>query len=356
MNENISLTATIFITDKCNLACKYCYEENKQYQTTKKEYIDKFIDLIYTEPQYSKRKYIILDFIGGEALLEWKLMEYAMTKFLEKGRELHHPWVTEHRFIFFNTTNGTLFGEPSIRDFLNRWKCLRVGVSLDGCKKAHDMNRVYLNGKGSYDKVMENMEWWKHRDHEPMVKGTMNHDTLPMLADMLINQIQLGFEPWANPIYEQKWTKEDAEEYYRQLRKVVDFIFHRKLQFKLKPIGRRRIIKEDNEKNNYCGSGVYMVTLGMDGKLYPCHRFATGRHHYDIGDVWNGLDENKLKRFREGQDRINAQIGSTKLPLCYSANYDINGTFDYHGNEEIMTEQEYKIFDYWMERMGDMKL
>ena len=36
MNENISLTATIFITDRCNLACKYCYEENKQYQTIKK--------------------------------------------------------------------------------------------------------------------------------------------------------------------------------------------------------------------------------------------------------------------------------------------------------------------------------
>ena len=356
MNENISLTATIFITDKCNLACKYCYEENKQYQTIKKEYIDKFIDLIYTEPQYSKRKYIVLDFIGGEALLEWQLMEYAMTKFLEKGRELHHPWVTEYRFTFFNTTNGTLFREPSIRDFLNRWKCLRVGVSLDGCRKAHDMNRVYLNGKGSYDKIMENMEWWKRRDHEPMVKGTMNHETLPMLADMLINQIQLGFEPWANPIYEQKWTKEDAEEYYRQLRKVVDFIFHRKLQFKLKPIGRRRVIKEDGEKSNYCGSGVYMVTLGMDGKLYPCHRFATGRHRYDIGDIWHGFDKEKFKRFREGQDRINEQIGSTKLPLCYSANYDINGTFDYHNNEEIMTEQEYRIYDYWMERMREMSL
>lgn len=355
MNENISLTATIFITDKCNLACKYCYEENKQYQTIKKEYIDKFIDLIYTEPQYSKRKYIILDFIGGEALLEWQLMEYAMTKFLEKGQELHHPWVTERRFTFFNTTNGTLFGEPAIRDFLNRWKCLRVGVSLDGCKKAHDMNRVYLNGKGSYNKIMENMEWWKQRDHEPMVKGTMNHDTLPMLADMLINQIQLGFEPWANPIYEQKWTKEDAEEYYRQLRKVVDFIFHRKLQFKLKPIGRRRI-KKDGEKSNYCGSGVYMVTLGMDGKLYPCHRFATGRHRYDIGDIWHGFDKEKFKKFREGQDRINEQIGSTKLPLCYSANYDINGTFDYHNNEEIMTEQEYRIYDYWMERMKGMSL
>ena len=56
MNENISITATIFITDKCNLACKYCYEENKQYQTIKKEYIDKFIDLLYTISIHAPRR------------------------------------------------------------------------------------------------------------------------------------------------------------------------------------------------------------------------------------------------------------------------------------------------------------
>ena len=38
-----------------------------------------------------------------------------------------------------------------------------------------------------------------------------------MLGDMLINQIQLGFQPWANPIYEERWTKEDAEKLKRDL-------------------------------------------------------------------------------------------------------------------------------------------
>lgn len=358
MDENISLTATVFITDKCNLACKYCYEENKQYQTTKKAYIDKFVDLLYTEPKYCNRKYIVVDFIGGEALLEWPLMEYAMNKFLEKGNELFHPWVTEKRFTFFTTTNGTLFNVPNIKAFLERWPCLQVGVSLDGCKKAHDLNRTYLNGEGSYDKIMETMDWWKNRYHQDMVKGTMNRETLPMLADMLINQINLGFEPWANPIYEEHWTQADADEYYRQLKKVVDFVFHRKLFLKLKPIGRPRPKEEEAKdmERGYCGSGVYMVTLGMDGKLYPCHRFATGRHRYDIGDIWNGFDEKKFQALREGQRRINRQIGNTKLPLCYSANYDIAGTFDYHGNEEIMTEQEYKVYDYWMERMEGVSL
>ena len=358
MNDNMALTATIFITDKCNLACKYCYEENKQYKTIKAEYIDRFIDLLYHEPRYCNRKQIVLDFIGGEALLEWQLMEHAMNRFIEVGKNLHHPWITENRFIFFNTSNGTLFDNPDIKAFLERWKCLQVGVSLDGCKKAHDMNRVYLNGKGSYDKIMGTMEWWKNRYHQELVKGTMNRDTLPMLADMLINQINLGFEPWANPIYEEKWTQEDADEYYNQLKKVVDFIFHRKLYLKLKPIGRPRPNPKESQdmERGYCGSGVYMVTLGMNGKLYPCHRFATGRHRFDIGDIWNGFDEKKFAILRDGQKRINRQIGSTSLPLCYSANYDINGTFDYHNNEEIMTEQEYRIYDYWMERMNGVCL
>lgn len=353
-----TLTATIFITDKCNLACKYCYEKNKQFQTIKKEYIDKFIDLLYTSPMYCNRDNIILDFIGGEALLEWQLIEYSIQKFLEKGKELKHSWVINHKYVFFNTSNGTLFGRKDIRDFLERTPDLIVGLSLDGCKKAHDMNRVSLGGRGSYDTIMKHFDWWKKKYHQDLAKGTMNRDTLPMLGDMLINQIVLGLEPWCNPIFEEHWTKADANEYYKQLRKVVDFVFHHKLYFKIKPIGRKRPPVQEGQDmtRGYCGSGEYMVTLGMDGKLYPCHRFATGTHKFSIGDVNNGFDENKFKEFRRGQEAINTQIGNTTLPLCYSSNYDVDGTFTYHRNEEIMTEQEYKIYDYWMERMRGLKL
>lgn len=359
MKRSIPLTATIFITDKCNLACKYCYEANKQYNKNTVDNIDKFIDILYSDKRYSKFDSIILDFIGGEALLETDLMAHAINKFVEVGTRLKHPWITEHRFQCFTTSNGTLFSIPKVKKFLEDYPCVTVGLSLDGCKKAHDMNRVHLDGRGSYDEILKNLQWWRHRYTQVLVKGTMNRDTLPMLGDMLINQIQLGFQPWANPIYEEHWTKEDAEEYYKQLRKVIDFIFHRKLYTKVRPIGRPRPIKEEslNMEVGYCGSGAFMVTLGMDGKLYPCHRFATSTDHkYSIGDVDHGVDEELFRKFREGQIRINKQMGNTKLPLCYSANYDINGTFDYGCNEEIMTEQEYKAYDYWNERMRGVKL
>lgn len=352
-----ALTATVFITDKCNLACKYCYEENKEFKTNTKENIEKFIRFLYEDENYASRKRIIFDFIGGEALLEWPLMEYAMRRFVEEGRARNHPWVAERKFIFTVTTNGTLFGNPDIKAFLERWPCLQAGLSLDGNKKAHDLNRVYLNGKGSYDKIMETFGWWKGRYRQYMVKGTMNRGTLPMLADMLINQIHLGMEPWANPVYEETWTEEDAEEYYRQLCKVVDFIFHRKLYLTVPIVGRkRREGTGDMENEGYCGSCTHMVTLGLDGKLYPCHRFATAKHKYDIGDVERGIDKEKVERFRKGQIRINKEVGTTRQPLCYAANYDLHGDFHYYNNTEVMTAAEYRAYDYFMERMKSVSL
>lgn len=355
----MGLTATIFVTDKCNLACKYCYEANKQYQTNTVENIDKFINLLYTNEMYSKFDSIVFDFIGGEALLETDLMAHAIDKFIETGKRLNHPWITQGKYQCFTTSNGTLFSLPKVKKFLEDYPCVQVGLSLDGCKKAHDMNRVHIDGRGSYDEILKNLQWWRHRYKQVLLKGTMNRDTLPMLGDMLINQIQLGFQPWANPIFEEHWTTEDAEEYYKQLRKVIDFIFHRKLYLKVKPIGRPRP-RDDwhiDMSTGYCGSGVYMVTLGMDGKLYPCHRFATSTNHkYAIGDVDHGIDQDLYQKFREGQIRINKQIGNTYTPLCYSANYDVNGTFDYCCNEDVMTEQEYRAYDYWQERMRGVAL
>jgi uncharacterized protein len=48
-------------------------------------------------------------------------------------------------------TNAVLLTEDYLRAFLDL--DIRVGVSLDGTRAAHDRNRVYANGRGSYDDV-----------------------------------------------------------------------------------------------------------------------------------------------------------------------------------------------------------
>ena len=63
-------TITFIVTSDCNLRCKYCYvvakENNKRmhFSTAKK-----FIDYLMSD-KLNRSKKVVLDFIGGEPLLE----------------------------------------------------------------------------------------------------------------------------------------------------------------------------------------------------------------------------------------------------------------------------------------------
>ena len=94
-----TLTATIFITDKCNLACKYCYEKDKATNVNTEKNIDRFLNLILTNKRFESYDSIIVDFIGGEALLEYPLMEYAMESFIMKCKSMNHKFLKA--FAFF---------------------------------------------------------------------------------------------------------------------------------------------------------------------------------------------------------------------------------------------------------------
>ena len=67
---------TFIVTEDCNLRCKYCYITHKAkgkklaLQTAKK-----FIDYLLNDNKIHRCQSIILDFIGGEPLLEAELIE-----------------------------------------------------------------------------------------------------------------------------------------------------------------------------------------------------------------------------------------------------------------------------------------
>lgn len=348
-----TLTATIFITDKCNLACKYCYETNKQFTIIRKEYIDKFLALCFYSNSFENYDSIILDFIGGEAILEWKLMEYAMILFTKLNNSTHR-WKS---FYFSTCTNGTLFDNVEIKNFLNRWPRLHVALSLDGCKEAHDLNRIYLDGKGSYDDIIKNINWWRTKYNQYMVKGTLSPETLPLLSKSLINQINLGMtQLWQNPIFEHKWTEEEAKLYYDELKKVVDYIFDNNLYLKIHILGRPRPKDIHLKDQNYCGTGTGMICVGLDGNLYPCHRFATStKFKYNIGNVVDGIDKEKYNKFINGLNKINDENNSTMYPICYASCCEANLDFKYKEATNIMTAVEWDIYDYWNSKLNDIK-
>ena len=75
-------TITFQITDDCNLCCSYCYQINKGHHKmpfeVAKKFIDKLLnnnDLIENYMQSIDSPGVILEFIGGEPLLEIDLID-----------------------------------------------------------------------------------------------------------------------------------------------------------------------------------------------------------------------------------------------------------------------------------------
>ena len=169
-----TVVISLNLTKNCNLACKYCFNKDKQNQKISYEDATKFIDLVI-EATPNSHKYI-LDLAGsGEPLLEFatiiKLSDYCYNK----SNEINKLIVVQF------CSNGMLLNKEIV-EALQKHSIL-FGVSLDGDKKSHDKNRVTRNGEKTYDRIMENVKNIAHREYLG-VAATMTNETISVLKDI----------------------------------------------------------------------------------------------------------------------------------------------------------------------------
>lgn len=137
----------------CNMACKYCYEDfsdgfktnnNMNYEEAKKAI--NFIASKYN----SVRSFV---FFGGEPLLNWKILDnvcqYILDTFSTNPPKLQL------------CTNGTIMNNEII-EICNRYN-ISVIISLDGTKEMHDLNRVFKDGNGTFNTIINNIEMLNKR-------------------------------------------------------------------------------------------------------------------------------------------------------------------------------------------------
>ena len=78
-------TITFQVTDACNLACTYCYQTHKGTRrmpfSIAKQFIDNLFDNKYCNYIDMQMSGIILEFIGGEPLLEFELIDKIIEYF-----------------------------------------------------------------------------------------------------------------------------------------------------------------------------------------------------------------------------------------------------------------------------------
>jgi uncharacterized protein len=326
------LNITLHTTEDCLLRCKYCYQHQKKPGNLPFEYATKFIDLILTDPdpinvigtdnEWILKKGLIIDFIGGDSLIQPDFLDDILKYYIFKSVSLNHKWSRNWRSSI--STSGTLFSNSKVRDFMMKYKeNLSVGCSIDGCPEIHDANRIFKNGKGTISEIMKWWDWYLGwACDSASTKATCNKDSIPYLEksikflheEMSLKYININF------VFEDlKLTDYDLKQLDEQFGLCVEYILkHRHDIF----VGFFRKswteVTEPDPDSGWCGSGS-MPCLSINGKIYPCFRFAPVTMYkpeldFPVGDIWNGF--NHKERFEIVRSQTRSKITPDKCKGC----------------------------------------
>lgn len=290
---------TFQVTDDCNLCCTYCYQHNKGHHKMPFEVAKKFIDLILSDKSdyinTSNTSGLIVDFIGGEPLIEIDLIDEIATYLFTQMIEKKHPWLMRTRLSM--SSNGVLYFDEKVQKVLKKWaKVLSYGVSVDGNKKLHDTCRVFADGKGSYDLAIAAVKDWVSRGYEMGSKMTIAPENVPYVYEAVVSLIENGYDViYLNCVYEKGWTVEHAKILYNQLKLLADYILNRDQKIFISMFKDTNFQPMDsNDDQNWCGGTGYMLAVDYKGDLFPCLRYmesslGCGRKPLTIGNVWDGI-------------------------------------------------------------------
>lgn len=172
---------TVLPTLGCNLTCPYCYEMKRDIYMSD-ETIDNFIKWLI--PHLKTCKEFSLEWFGGEPLTRIDIIEKITNKILELQQQIGFKYSANI------TTNGVLL-TPSIVHKMDELNINAVQVTFDGSKTYHDKYRKHPNGKGSFETIINNIDYYcthtksMNALHVRINVTDENYDSIPELLKAL---------------------------------------------------------------------------------------------------------------------------------------------------------------------------
>lgn len=347
--SGMAKSITFIVTKDCQLACKYCYLVGKNTKERMSwEVAKQAIDYILNHEEDFKEESVIWDFIGGEPFLEIDLIDRICDYLkMEMYRRGHH-WFDSYRFSF--STNGINYHTEKVQRFIEKNRShLSIGITIDGTRQKHDLNRIWKTAdmergiapklseeRGSYDDVVRNIPLWLQQFPNGYTKVTVSSADIPYIKESVLHLFGLGIhEVNINCVFEDVWNEGDDKLLEEQLIELADAIIDNDLykenacSFFVDHIGKPLDCTLQNQ--NWCGAGR-MLSIDAAGNFYPCTRFAQyslrNKKAWIIGNIHDGIDKNKLRPFltldrctQSTQECIDCEVAGG-CAWCQGENYD----------------------------------
>lgn len=286
------------ISQKCNLRCVYCfggggnygYEESVMSVETAKSCIDYW----YENINKSNRNYTVT-FFGGEPLLNKKTLLYSVEYINKLMKNI------DGNVNYVLTTNGTVIDDDLITLFgANNFI---VSISIDGISQIHNKNRPYASGKGSYEKVVTNIQKMKDSCQNISSQITVMRKDIPFLAEAVENIWGIGMKKvYTNLVFDktQLYSFDDYLEYHNQVKILADKTYENLISDTPYIYGNLvdqmgRIHNKEFSVNCYLWNQT-LAAFSSNGDAYRCYRF--------IGDQTQQLGNINQDQFSVFQDPL----------------------------------------------------
>lgn len=303
----------IYVTNRCNLDCKYCQSRvlnREKEKTLSFDSLTRAVDLFasYANPKVCKlaggdpASVRTVCLTGGEPFLEFGLIA-RIVDYIRRNCD----W-----FGIYIFTNGTILDREKVQFLLDR--NVDIVISLDGGREVMDYHRKFQLDKAAsvFDIVTGNMKKLSGKQINCVhLMATFTSETISSLTESLdflrgfhCRDIHLGLD--LNEI----WTPENLKLlrktlagfkkhcvniarrglWNRKTGEVFNAYFHDKLS----------ACQDHTLSNSFC--------LSPDGYFFPCDELsisAAGRNEYMVGDLEHGVDFARLeKTYSELSDYI----------------------------------------------------
>lgn len=322
---------TLHISNDCNLRCKYCYANGGNYSLPRGIMSKETAELLvqFCIDSFTSIKSIV--FFGGEPMLNIPVMEHVCSLFKKYYKEGKMSFLPEFAIV----TNGTILNEH-VLSFIKK-HISYITVSIDGLKNVNDINRVFANGKGSYDKiehfihtVLANTNATVHYEatltQAHLDKGYNRSDIAQALES------EFGIKGTVVPEFNVDYNK--AEDYIIGSSELLE------TDIKELPLGFEAILMALAKKRpiQMCAVSKSIFSIATNGEIYPCH-INTGEEQNSLGNI-GGDNIFNNSSFLQQKPSVYTLKDNSKCNICWANELCGGCARKWFYNEKTKTYQE----------------
>lgn len=192
--HNSELYIMLIVTRRCNFRCAYCYEEYTNDDMSS-DIFNNVKSFILQQIEQNHFKSIFLSFFGGEPTLMANEINQFMNDLLFENQKL--PFPAYIRAIM--TTNGYLL-TPNMLDQFIKNHIVRYQITLDGMEEEHNRSRYLISGKGTWKRIIKNLEYFKSVD-DNNVSVLLRSNVTPGLYQKIDEWLEYLHDNFSNSIF-----------------------------------------------------------------------------------------------------------------------------------------------------------